>query len=225
MSKELTGLSRTTPYLAWGGKIKQQEVDQYQQYIVMKPGVGDSAIVATTAGTAAAGTVAIPYPDYPRNINMKYVEASGTAAIATVVVDGHNQFGEVISESFVNTNEGTVTIDGTKVFSYLGTVTFTGAGRAAGDDMAMGYCDTDAVARYGLPTKVSGSAEVVRYTWLDNGSSKQGTCTIDTVNHAVITATGTVSPQDDHIFLIKANYLTDDDEMCKLANSTDITTA
>ena len=225
MTKVLTGLSKHEPYLAFGGKIKQQEIDQYQQYCVLRPGISGSAIVATTAGTAASGTVAINYPDYPRNLSMTYVDASGTTAIATVVVHGHNQFGSVISENFVMTQLGTATTEGTKVFAYVGTVTFTGANRAAGDDMSVGYCSADGTARFGLPTRVAGSADVKRYTWLDNTVTTQGTCTVDTVNHAVILATGTVSNQDDHIFLIKANYLTDDDEMCKVANATTITKA
>lgn len=222
---QLPGLSRTTPYLAFGGKIKQHEVDQYQQYCVLRPGISGSAIVATTAGTATAGTIAINYPDYPRNLSMTYVEASGTAAIATVSVDGHDQFGNVINESFVMTNLGTATTNGTKVFAYVGTVTFTGSGRASGDDMSLGYCSADGTTKFGLPSKVSGSADVLRYNWLDNTASKQGTCTVDTTFHAVVLATGTVSNQDDHIFLIKAEYLSDDNEMCKLTNATTITNA
>jgi len=223
----LTGISGVggLPYLALGGKIKQREIDQYQQYVVMKPSIGASAVVAECSGTATAGTIAINYPDYPRNLSMKYVEASGTAAVATATVHGHDQFGNVISENLVNTNSGAVTVNGTKVFSYVGTVTLGGASTAAGDDVAIGYVNADGTTKFGLPTKVRGSADVKRYTWVDNATTKQGTCTVDTTIHAVVLATGTVSNQDDHIFLIKSNYAVNDNEVCKVTNSTDITNA
>ena len=224
-TKVLRGLSQREPYLAFGGKIKPNEIDEYYQYVVMKPGISGSAIVATTAGTATAGTVAIAYPAYPRSLSMTYVDASGTTAIATVTVSGHDQFGSVISEELIMTQLGTATTQGTKIFAYVGTVAFTGANRAAGDDMSVGYGGADGTAKFGLPNKVSGSADVLRYTWLDNAVSKQGTCTVDIVNHAIVVATGTVSNQDDHIFLIKANYNKDDNEECKLTNATTITNA
>src|SRR3990167_11974 len=96
----LVGLEQSQPYLAWGGKIKPREVDQYQTWIIGHPNISASAIVAECSGTATAGTVAVSYLDYPRSLAMKYVEASGTAAIATATVSGKDQFNNVISETF-----------------------------------------------------------------------------------------------------------------------------
>ncbi len=226
MTKVLTGLSKNNPYLAMGGKIKPREIDQYLIYAVQKPAIGDSAIVATTAGTATAGTVAINYLDYPRNLSVKFVESSGTAWNSTVTIYGKDQFGNAISEDFSIAGDGTITVHGTKVFDYVGTVAMANASGAAGaDDMAVGYCSADGTTKLGLPTKVSGSADIKRFTWLDNGASKQGTATVDTTFHAIVTGVGTISNQDDYIFWIKPNYVSDDNEMLLTSNPTNITNA
>lgn len=226
MTKVLTGLSKNNPYLAMGGKIKPREIDQYMFYPVMKPGISASAVVATTAGTATAGTVAINYLDYPRNLSVKFVESSGTAWNTSVTVYGKNQFGSVINESFACAGDGTITVHGTKVFDYVGTVTMTNAsGADAADDMAVGYCSADGTTKFGLPTKVAGSADIKRFTWLDNATSKQGTATVDTTFHAIVTAIGTVSNQDDYLFWVKPNYVSDDNEMMLGSNPSSITNA
>ena len=212
-TKQVTGLSKTTPYLALGGKIKPQEIDLAFQYVVTHPSISASAIVAECSGTATAGTLTVAYMDYPRTLSMKYVEASGTAAIATATVYGKDQFGTVISEAFVNTNLGTVTVEGTKIFAYVGTVTLGGASTAAGDDVAIGYSSAGGTAQFGLPWKVGAASDVKSSLWSDNSAAcKQGTCSVSTTLHAVKLAVGTISDQDTFIWLVKPSYRSDDNE-------------
>jgi len=216
MSDNLVGLEKTTPYLAWGGKIKPKEIDQYVQYHVCHPGISASAVVAACAGTGVTGTVATAYLDYPRTLSFKYVDASGTTAISTATVTGHDQFNQLVTEEMVFTQLGTGTTQGTQVFAHVGTVTFAGANRASGDDQAIGYGNAGGTAMLGLPCKVDSAADVISVNWIDNSTAaKPGTCTIDTNQHAAKMAVGTLSDQDDYIFLIRPTFDTNDDESCK----------
>lgn len=219
MAKLLTGLSKTVPYLALGGKIKQREIQQVLSYVIAAPNTSASAIVAATSGTATAGTVGTATLDYPRNIAVKFVEASGTAWNSTVTVYGKNQFGEAINEAFSVAGDGTVTVNGTKVFAYVGTVAMANAsGAAAGDDMCVGYVSAGGTAMFGLPTKISGSADVINLRWIDGAhgtgaltGNKRGTATVDTSFHAII-PTADIASDDDWIVMYKSDYRVDDDE-------------
>lgn len=224
-TKVLRGLSRTTPFLAWGGKIKPNEIDEYKQYVILKPSILGSTIVAACSGTALSGTVARNYLDYPRNVRANFIEASGTGWTGTLTVKGKDQFGNVISENIVNAALGTTATNGTKVFAYVGTVTHANTGAAAGDDWSLGYCNIDGTTKFGLPNKISGSADIRFITWLDNGVSTPGTVTVDKVNHAIVTQIGTVSNQDDLIIGFIPNYKTDDNEECLLGNPSSVTNA
>jgi len=219
MSKQLTGLSRSQPYLALGGKIKQREIQQTLNYVISAPNTSASAIVAECSGTGTSGTIDYAEMDYPRNLAVKFTEASGTAWNASVTLYGKNQFGEVINESFAIAGDGTVTVNGTKCFSYLGTATLTNAsGQAAGDDWCVGYISDAGTCAFGIPTKVSGSADIVNLRWIDGAhgtgaltGNKPGTATIDTVNHTFIPTAAIVS-DDDWILQYKSDYTTDDNE-------------
>ncbi len=217
--KQLVGLEKNTPYLAWGGKIKPTEMDALWQYCVIKPSNSNSAIVNTANGTSLAGTITLAYPDYPRSLSFTFTEATGTDALATAVVKGHDQFGNVIEETFACDNLGTSTTYGTKVFAYVGTVTLSGVTRAAGDANQIGYSDADGTAIFGLPAKVGAATDVKRVLWNDNGTGKPGTCTIDTTLHAFKLAVGTISPQDDYLVMYKPNYRADDNETTTLGTA------
>lgn len=215
------GLGKHEPYLALGGKIRPSEIDEIKQYVFLKPAVGDSAIMAAMSGTASAGTIALTELDYPRNLSVKFVEASGTAWVATAVVTGKDQFGVAITESFVNTNEGTVTVNGTKIFSSVSALALTSASAASGDDVAVGYCISAGTAKLGLLTKISSAQDVKRVTWVDNAVNKPGTVTVDTANHAIIVSAD-IAAADDYIVWVKPNYFADDQLVGNLGTSSSI---
>lgn len=212
------GLGKTTPYLALGGEIRPSEIDDVKQYIYSKPAVGDSAIVATIPGNVTTGTVTLAELDYPRNLSVKFVENSGTAWVCTVTVTGKNQFGEAITETFTNTNEGTVTVDGAKIFHSLSAVTAAHASGTAADDIAIGYCISAGTAKLGLFTKISKNTDVRRVTWVDNAVTKPGTVEVDTTYHAIIPS-ATVAAADDYVVWVKPNYAGNDDPVGNMGTS------
>jgi hypothetical protein len=217
------GLSKTTPYLALGGKIRPTEIDMVHEYVYIKPGASSSAVMAECQGTAAAGTVAGNGQfDYPRNLAVKFVETSGTAWIGTVVVTGVNQFGSTITETFINTNSGTVTVCGTKIFDKVSSVAVTGASAATGDDIAIGNGIAAGSARIGLYTRIGAVSDVKRVLWVDNGTLKPGTVTVDTTNHCVVLGNA-ISGDDDFLIFVKPNYTTDDNDIAGLGTSSLIT--
>lgn len=220
-----TGLKKHYPDIGFGlTRVKQSDIDEYYQYCIMKPAVGTADIVGVTVGTSLIGTVAINYPDYPRSLLVGWADASGTTFVGTAVITGSNQFGKNISETFVNTTGGTTNVQGTKVYAYVGTLTLSHAAGAAGDSVTVGYGIAAGTAKFGLPNKVAGSADVRRVTWVDNGSTKQGTATIDHANHAFLPKNA-VSATDDYVVTMRANYVTDDDHECEMTNATLITNA
>jgi len=217
--ESLTGLSKNYPGFANElSRVKPRDIDEYIQYGVFYPEVGTTCVITATNGTSVAGTVARNFLDYPRSLLVGWADDSGTALVGTVTIDGKDQFGEVITETFVNTTGGTTNVQGTKVFDYVGTVTIASTGGAAGDAVTVGVGIAAGTAKFGLPNKVMGSADVLRYNWIDNGSSKEGTCTIDKVNHAFIPAAA-VAAADCHIVVIRPKYTTNDDHECQATNS------
>ena len=225
MAKISTGMSKNFPGFAHDlTRVKPRDIDEEIQYCIIKPGCGTAAVVADTDGSAAAGTFAVNEPDYPRSIAVAWCDASGTTLVGTAIISGKNQFGDVISETFVNTSGGTTHVQGTKVFGYFGTCTLTHANGAAGDTITVGYGTALGTARFGLPNKVSGSADVKRVTWIDNGAAKPGTATIDTANQAILLGAH-IEAADEYIITLRPNYTTDDDHQCKITNSALVTNA
>jgi hypothetical protein len=213
------GLSKTTPYLAWGGKIRPTEIDMLHQYTYLQPDASDSAIMNTLSGTGLAGTITKGELDYPRNIMVSFTDASGTTWNCSVVVAGKDQFGNTISETFALAGDGTLSTNGTKIFDKVTSVVNTpSAGSAAGDDIRIGYVVAAGTAKLGLYTKVGAVADVKRVQWNDNGTLKPGTATVDTTYHA-ITLAGAISGDDDYLVYVKPNYTTDDNDIANLGTS------
>lgn len=213
------GLSQTVPYLAWGGKIKPQEIDQVQQLVYLKPSASDSAIMNALSGTGLAGTITKGELDYPRNIQITFTDASGTTWNCSVVVAGKDQFGNTISETFALAGEGTLSTNGTKIFDKVTSVVNTpSAGSAAGDDIKIGYAVAAGTAKLGLLSKVGAVSDVKRVQWNDNGTLKPGTVTVDKTYHA-ITLGGAISGDDDYVVFYKPDYTADDSTVTGLGTS------
>lgn len=220
-----TGLGKNYPGFAHDlTRVKPRDIDIEYQYVIMKPAVGTADLMGDTDGSAAAGTLAMNEPDYPRSLLVTWADGTGTTFVGTCVVTGKDQFGAALSETFANATGATTAVQGTAVWGYLGTVTLTHANGAAGDTITIGYGIAAGTAKFGLPNKVSGSADVKRVTWVDDGATKPGTVTIDKANHAFI-PTATVAAADDYVVTMRANYTTDDDHQCTMTNSALVTDA
>jgi len=137
------GLGKTTPYLAFGGKIRPTEIDEVKQYSYLKVSGSDSAILnacALGSVTSATGTITLAYPDYPRNLLVSFKETGGTVAKATATVTGKDQFGQVISETYACVSLGTVGVAGTKIFDQITAVSaVVGSFGTGAVDLRVGY--------------------------------------------------------------------------------------
>jgi hypothetical protein len=145
--------------------VTADEQDAYQVYNIVQPnGINASAWFGTwaVAGTAAVGAMVIvnAIPDYPRNAEFSL---TGTAAgmTGTAVVNGKDQFGVGISETFTfagAANGGTVV--GTRVFAQVtsGTLSF---GTAVGNGTArLGLGTAGTSTLFGLPCRIAGTGDV-----------------------------------------------------------------
>jgi hypothetical protein len=130
--------------------------------------------VAGTASQSKAIVLDQVRPDYPRNIRLVYSIASGSAGGGTATVVGKDQFGSAISETLsiaFATNAGTAT--GTKVFAYFSTATIT---FATAEDNGTVQITPDAIGTtclFGLPSKISSTADVVLFNFGSAGIAKQ----------------------------------------------------
>lgn len=156
-----------------GNQVTPDEIDRYEVYSVVHP-----AISATFFGTATAGTVSQVVAiglgntraDYPRSVAAVF---TGSASVSgTVVVTGVNQFGETISESLALA-QGTQTIGtGNSLAAYArvtaATATF-GTGVIGTGTVSLGVAIAGTAARFGLPVKIGGTADVKSITWTKDG--------------------------------------------------------
>jgi hypothetical protein len=198
-----TRLKTWHPDVAFGGaKVGADEVDFYHTYMVMFPSI-DGTALATAKGTPAATAkyalaANVTTLDYPRNIVLKLNNTSGSTNGGTVTVNGKNQFGDVISETFTVTgaaNGGTTV--GTKVFAEFtsGTAQFSGAGNASNGCTAnVGFGTAGTTTLFGLPFKVGGTKDLLNLSWASAGanafiaSAALGSY-VSTAQHAVLART------------------------------------
>lgn len=166
----MSGFKHSQPGLRLSGEaISPDEQDSYTVYQIALPGTTQqwfgSAPISGTADTKAF-TVINAIADYPRN--MLFVLAatgSQTALKGTAVVNGKDQFGSVISETFaIATGTGAGTVVGTKVFAQFtsGTVSY-GTMSTTGTPNLGFVVGTNCL--FGLPVKLNsgtaGTADVV----------------------------------------------------------------
>lgn len=211
----MAGIKKHFPELQFAGaKVSPDEIDAYQQYIVLNP-TGSSTWVGTaaggTAGQAKAYTLANVLLDYPRNLHASVV---GTADIGgTAHVVGKNQFGVSITEDigFGTAGAGTpaAVSEGTKVFASVSAGTFTYAGVGNGS-ARLGVGTTEGSVVFGLPSKIKATSDVKLITWSkENVVTTFGGGTIaaqvSTAQHAFV-GTAALAGTESYVVLFKTTY-------------------
>lgn len=168
--------STSQPEMAFNDeKVFPAEFDQDQQYIIANPSISPT-FVGTIGGTqtvTAAVTIVQANLDYPRNVVGGISAASGSARGGNIVVNGFDQFGNVISETItISPANGGGTTNGTKVFAKVssGTANF-GTGDAGAGTATIGAA-ISGTPRFGLPARLGGTSDLKRATWLDADTSK-----------------------------------------------------
>ena len=162
----MSGFKISQPGLRFGGeKISPDEIDRYEVYAISHPGTASTWWAsAGTAGTASSIAVVVinRLPDYPRNINF-ILAGTGVGMAGTLVANGLDQFGSVISESigFGSADNGGTTV-GTKVFAQItsGTLNY---GTAVGNGTPQIGFVPGTGCLFGLPTRLGSASDVVHY--------------------------------------------------------------
>lgn len=154
-----------------GNKVAGEEMD-FIYYTVNNPSI-DATAVATAVGTPTSSYAlaenVMGACDVPRNLRVALGVTSGSTNGMTGTVNGLDQFGEPVIETFSITgaaNGGTAI--GTKVFSKFvsGTVTFSGAGNAANGCTAnIGFGTAGTTTLFGIPGKVGGTKDLLNFNW------------------------------------------------------------
>lgn len=213
-------LKRIEPGVRFSGiKVTPDEIDQNRQYSIVYPTAS-----ATWYGTAASAA-AVAYgltninADYPRNLLVTIGGVAGGMG-GTAVVNGKDQFGNVIQESigFATANGGG-SVAGTKIFAQVtsGTCTPVGLGGTAIGTMSLGVAIGTAanlVALFGLPDKIGAASDVKRITFIDNGTTKNingGTIAayIGTANHT-FRGTAIVAATDQYHVTMRSSFNPED---------------
>ncbi len=175
-----TGLKRHYPdFQQAGNKVTPDEIDRYETYTVINPSIS-STWFGTVAGTQTqTGRVLVSInknADYPRNVRIAYVGASGSVVfLSSGTINGLNQFGSAIAESYV----GTAAIDGgtiigTAVFARVNSGTFNmGTGDAGAGTISLGVGTAGTTTVFGLPTKLGGTSDIKRINGSFNGVGTQ----------------------------------------------------
>lgn len=153
-----------------GNKLTPDEFDQNQQYIIINPSIGTAyvGLVNGTGTTAQAITISQARLDYPRAINFSLLGVAGGEG-GTVVINGKDQFGNVITESLgFATAAGGGTANGTKVFAEVTSGTLTPAG-LGGTAIGTGFIGVNIAGTpsFGLPARLGNTTDIKAATWVD----------------------------------------------------------
>ena len=191
----MSGLAEHFPEFQGGGaQVSPVDLDRYSLYQIISPMMGTFAWGTITGTNAQAKTLTFDQvlADYPRNVEMKLLPASGSVAGGTFTLTGKNQFGEPVSETFsVGTAANGGTAVGTKIFAFLGTCTGTvGTGDAGASTVTIYPASTGTTALFGLPSKIGSTLDVKMMSFGSTGVAKAangGTIGgyVDIVNHAI----------------------------------------
>lgn len=147
-----------------GAAVTPSNQDRYEIYHVIAPMMGTFAW-GTGVGTSTTSPTIVfdqNIADYPRNVEVKILPASGSISGGTVVVTGKDQFGVSHSERFaIGTAVNGGTAVGTTIFASFSTATGTVGTSDAGNATITVYpASTGTTALFGLPTKIGGSTDV-----------------------------------------------------------------
>ena len=207
-------------------KVTPDEIDRYEVYHVINPGIGAADLGSATEGTVsevtAIGFVTIK-PDYPRTLLATW---TGSASLSgAVAVTGKNQFGETISEDFSLAQGTQITGSdaGTKIFAELTSATATmGTGVSGTGTVSLGYAIATTAAAFGLPAKIGGTADVKSITWTKDGLAvalNQGTigAYVGTAYHE-FSGTETLAGTMSYTVWYKPTYKAKGDSLAKMAN-------
>lgn len=172
----MPGLKNVDPSFAWSGnQVTPDEIDRYEIYSVINPSIDDSwfgTVAGTQTQTGRAVVIINNEADYPRNARIAFLGASGSVVnLASGTLNGKNQFGVSISESYVGTpaaNGGTII--GTAVFAEINSGTFNfGTGDPGSGTIKVGCGTAGTTTVFGLPTKIGGSTDIKRISGSFNG--------------------------------------------------------
>jgi hypothetical protein len=152
-----------------GQKIAPEEIDRYEVYNINWPNFGNQWAVGTAliAGTSTDRALIFNtvLADYPRNIEGVLLGTHGNME-GTFVVNGKDQFGKTITENLAITkaaNGGTTA--GTKVFAQFTSGTFVSGTFLGNGTVKLGYGTSGTTCLFGLPVKIAGTTDVVKYSW------------------------------------------------------------
>lgn len=195
-----------------GNKVTPDEIDRYEQYVIIKPTASASYI-----GTIDPGTVDSAFDidntrlDYPRNLLIDITGPSGGAG-GTVTITGKDQFGVALSEILtIASANGGGTAQGSAVFAGVSAATYGHNGidnqSTVTLGVAIGTSADDLTAKFGLLCKIGGTADIKAITWIDNNTAKLHTteAAASTQFHAFETDED-VNAQDDYVVLYKPTY-------------------
>lgn len=205
------------------GQITPDEIDRYEVYHVIHPGVGSATLGTAAAGTNSATTAFVilsTRTDFPRNLN---VSVSGSNDIGgTATINGFDQFGLPIQEKIgfgTSVSPGTQAA-GSLVFAEVTSGTWNAAvGSAGSGTPRLGYATgtanavgTALGARFGLPAKIAQLTDVKTITWDNNGtttainSGSINSTVIGTTPSYYFRGTSAVAITDIYTIWVKSTY-------------------
>ena len=215
----MAGLRQHFPeFVAAGGQVSQNDMDQYDQVCVSYPSVAANWY-GTAKGTGTAATVAIGVTnilaDWPRT---QYFSITGIAAGlgGTLVSNVIDQFGVPITETigFATTASGGSVYGTAIVAKWLsGTVTTATNNATTVATIAVGVGTNTGTAGnwFGLLTKIAGTSDVKNITWISTntptsmgGGSALGTL-VNIVSHS-FQGTNNVLATDTMRVIFKPTY-------------------
>jgi hypothetical protein len=159
-----------------GGVVAPSDIDRYEIYQIIGPMIGTVLWGTITGTNAQVKTLTLDQvmADYPRNVEIKLLPASGSIAGGTFTVYGKNQFGDVQSEDFaIGTAVDGGTTVGTKIFATFASVSGTiGTGDAGASTVTLYPACTGTTALFGLPSKIASTLDVKMMSFGSTGVAK-----------------------------------------------------
>lgn len=197
-----------------GAAVSPVDEDKYDVYTIIGPMMG-TFLWGTAVGTNGQAKAVIfdqAMADYPRNVEVKILPASGSITGGTINITGKDQFGVSHTETFaIGTAVDGGTAVGTSIFATFATASGTlGVSDAGNCTITVYPAATGTTALFGLPTKVAGSTDLKLLTAGSTGVAKAvngGTigAFLDTSVHA-IKAPNTITTPAGNLTWIKAWY-------------------
>jgi len=193
--------------------VSPDEIDRYEVYTIVNPSADTAWYFLGTAGTSKVqpGTWLTVMPDYPRNCQFS-ITGTGIGMQGTAIINGKNQFGEVVTETtaFGSSDTGGAVV-GTQIFAQITSGTFYYGTAVGGGTLRYGFGTGGTTCLFGLPSKVGGTLDLLVYTWGSQSAAKKvGNGTIgdwiNTTQHAVKAVTDIVGSTTSACVWYKPTY-------------------